>query len=425
LNHEPPTALVPEPTPAASGWLNRTVLGAGLTSLLADVGYEMATAVLPGFLLIIGLPPDLAGRVLGLIEGAADLLSNSVKLLVGWYSDRIGKRKAFVVGGYALTGSAFALCALAVAVGWPIVFVAKVLAWIGKGIRGPLRNAILADAVEPANRGKAFGFHRAGDTIGAIAGPLIGAAIIAWAPAEWFDTPALAKYQLVFLVTLIPGLGAALTFALMIRERQFTPKPGLRLGASVRLLPPGFRRFLVPVFIFGVGDFSHALLILAATVLLTPVYGLQDAATVAGVLYAWKNAAGACAALPAGWFGDRLGHRLVLVAGYALGCTVMLGFAVLFLTETRSVAWLVLVFGLAGVYLAIEETLEPVLTADLVPDAAVRGTAMGVLATVNGLGDFVASVGFGLLFALGAGYGLLTAAAIMAVGAVWMAAWRK
>ena len=174
------------PLEPASSWLNRTVLGAGLTSFLADVGYEMASAILPAFLLMLGLPQDLVARVIGLIEGTADLLSNVVKIAVGWYSDRIGKRKTFVVGGYALTGSAFALCALAVS--WPLVLVAKSLAWIGKGLRQPLRNAILADAVEERDRGKAFGFHRAGDTLGAIAGPLIASALIAWMPAHWFRT---------------------------------------------------------------------------------------------------------------------------------------------------------------------------------------------------------------------------------------------
>jgi MFS family permease len=418
----PPAA--PDPTPPDSGWLNRTVVGAGLTSFLGDAGYEAATAILPGFLLAIGLPPDLSARVLGLIEGLADLLANTLKLAVGWYSDRIGHRKAFVVGGYALTGSAFALCALAVVVGWPIILLAKSLAWVGKGVRGPLRNAILADAVEEGQRGRAFGFHRAGDTVGAVVGPLVGAAVVAWLPRAWFSSPAV-PYQLVFLLTLIPGLGSALTFALMIRERRFTPKPGLRLGASVGMLPPGFRRFLAPVFVFGVGDFSHTLLILAATVLLTPSHGVQWAAATAQLLYAWKNAAGAAAAFPAGWLGDRFGHRLTLFAGYALGAATMAGFAALFLTETRSVAWLAVVFTLAGVYLAVEETLEPALSADLVPDPAIRGTAMGVLATVNGVGDFVASVGFGVLFALGAQYGLITAAVLMGAGAVVLVLQKK
>lgn len=404
-------------TERSSPWLNRTVVGAGLTSFLADVGYEMATAIMPTFLLFLGLPPDAVARILGFIEGVADLLSNAVKLLIGWYSDRIGHRKAFVVGGYTLTGSAFALCALALA--WPLVLVAKSLAWIGKGIRGPLRNAILADAVEPENHGKAFGFHRAGDTLGAIAGPLLAAAFIAWMPAAWFDAPD-EPYRLVFLFTLIPGLGAALAFALLIREMRFTPKPGLRLGASVKMLPAGFRRYLAPVFVFGLGDFSHALLILAATLLLTPVSGLQEASTIAMALYAAKNAAGAIAAFPAGALGDRFGHRPVLVVGYAIGAVTMAGFGALFLTETRSVAWLAVLFVLAGIYVAVQEALEPAMTAELVPDKTIRGTAMGVLATVNGVGDFVASVGVGALFAVGPAVGFEVAAGVMLAGAVWM-----
>jgi len=410
----------------ASSWLNRTVLGAGLTSFLADVGYEMASAILPAFLMMLGLPQDVVARVIGLIEGTADLLSNAVKIAVGWYSDRIGKRKAFVVGGYALTGSSFALCALAVS--WPLVLAAKSLAWIGKGLRQPLRNAILADAVEEGDRGKAFGFHRAGDTLGAIAGPLIASALIAWMPAAWFKS-ADEPYRVVFLVTLLPGLCAALAFALLIREQRFTPKPGLRLGASIRMLPIPFRRFLAPVFVFGLADFSHVLLIFAATVLLAPRYesaevsaedALQTAAATAVALYAIKNGAGALAAFPAGALGDRLGHRRVLVGGYLLGAITMAGFLLLFLTDTRAPFWLAVLFALAGIYVAVQEALEPTITADLVPDRAVRGTAMGTLATVNGLGDFVASVGVGALFALHPQVGFAAAAGVMLAGTLWL-----
>lgn len=404
--------------PPSSGWFNRTVIGAGVTSFLGDTCYETATSILPAFLLILGLPPDAAARMLGAIEGVADLLANAVKIAVGWYSDRIGHRKVFVVCGYALTGSAFALCALAV--GWPLVMLAKSLAWVGKGIRGPLRNAILADAVDPQHRGKAFGVHRAGDTLGAIAGPLLGAALLnVWLPAEWFRTPD-EPYRVVFLLTLLPGLGSAVAFALLIREQRFTPKPGLRLGASVRALPAAFRKYLVGVGLFGLGDFSHTLLILASTLLLAPVHGEKDAATVAMMLYAWKNACGAAAAFPAGWLGDRLGHRGVLVGGYLLGAATTGGFAALFLTQTASLVWLVVLFATAGIYLAVEEALEPAMAADAVPDPAVRGTAYGVLATVNGVGDFVASVGVGALFAVGAEVGFGIAAGLMTAGAVWM-----
>ena len=131
-----------DPAPP-TGWFNRTVIGAGLTSLLADVAYEMATAVLPGFFKVLEIP----GYFLGLIEGTGDALANFVKLGVGYYSDRIGKRKAIVVSGYALTGVSLSLFAFAV--GWPLILLGKSLAWIGKGLRGPLRDAILADSVPP------------------------------------------------------------------------------------------------------------------------------------------------------------------------------------------------------------------------------------------------------------------------------------
>ena len=143
------------------GWLNRNVVGMGLTSLLSDAGHEMATAVLASFLGIIGAPV----YALGIIEGVSDALSSFVKLGAGWWSDRLGHRKAIVTIGYALTGGAFVL--FVVAVTWPLVLVGRMIAWFGRRIRGPLRDVMLADSFAAGDRGKAFGFHRAGDTLGA------------------------------------------------------------------------------------------------------------------------------------------------------------------------------------------------------------------------------------------------------------------
>jgi MFS family permease len=424
------------PKPA---WLNRTVVGAGLTSFLADVGYEMACSLIPGFLLAIGLPGDKAAAVLGAVEAIAEFVSNAAKLLVGWFSDRIGRRKVFVVGGYALTGSAFAL--IAVGGTWPFVVLAKSLAWLGKGLRGPLRNAIITDAVDPAHRGKAFGFHRAGDTCGAVLGPLLAAAFLIWGPWEHSEGSTLG-FRFAFWFTVIPGMAAAVTFALLVREVRFTPKPGLRLGASVGAMPKRYRTFLVGVGLFGVGDFSHLLLIALATSSAVDIslfdawvgnpeedyqgYRWRSYALAVGlplVCYAWRNFCQAAAAFPAGWAADRHGHRRVLLVGYGLGAATMFAFAMLRLTQhhvTGLGPWLFL-FALAGIYTAIQETVEPAIVPEFVPDPASRGTAFGLLATVNGFGDVIASLTVGLVaYAFGWPAALGYAALMMTVGTFWV-----
>jgi sugar phosphate permease len=195
--NDPPHSEAP---PLADGWLNRSVLGMGLTSFLSDAGHEMATAVLAAFLAVLGVPV----YALGVIEGVADALSSFVKLGAGWWSDRLGHRKAIATTGYALTGVAKALFALAV--GWPLVLVGRSLAWFGRGIRGPLRDAMLAESVAAKDRGKAFGFHRAGDTLGAVVGPLIAAWLLTLlAPVAVADPS--TPYRIIFLLTLFPGLG--------------------------------------------------------------------------------------------------------------------------------------------------------------------------------------------------------------------------
>ena len=398
-----------DPAPPTS-WLNRTVIGAGLTSLLADVAYEMATAVMPGFFAVLSIP----GYFLGLIEGTGDALANFVKLGVGYYSDRIGKRKALVVSGYALTGVSLSLFAFAV--GWPLILLGKSLAWIGKGLRGPLRDAILADSVPPNAVGRAFGFHRAGDTIGAILGPLLGALLLWQLPADVLDVLA-GPHRIVFLLTLIPGVGAALTFLLLVREQRFTPKPGLRFRESLAELPKPFRRYLVAVGVFGLGDFSHTLLLLSSFLLLKPVHGEAFALVMGPILYAVRNAVQAAVTFPVGALSDRFGRRGLLVVGYLLGVLVMLGFAAAFVWEVRSVAYVIGLFALAGVYIAFQEPLEGAMTADLIPDRARRGTAYGVLGCVNGIGDFAASLVVGLLITYEPVAGLLYSAVWMLLGA--------
>lgn len=393
----PPQVQVVQPE--SPGWLNRNILGMGLTSFLSDLGHEAATAILPLFLASIGASP----AALGVIEGVADAISSFVKLGAGWYTDRIGRRKPLVVLGYTLTAMK-ALFALAVT--WPQVLVVRTLAWLGRGIRGPLRDAILAESIPAEARGRAFGFHRAGDTLGAIAGPLLALALVG----------AGTNYRTVFWLTAVPGLLAALTFAVLVRERWRPPNHAMRLWQTIGGLPTRFKLFLVGVGLFGIGDFAHSLLTLRAVQVLTPTLGAAQAGTLAVSLYALHNVLYAGASFPVGALADRFGKRGLLALGYLLAAFMNL----ILVSSMLSLTWLSLAFVLGGLLLATEDTLEGAIAADLLPEE-VRGTGYAVLATVNGLGDFISSFVVGALWAgispmVGFGYaGLLSLAGALVV----------
>ena len=402
-------------TAEKKGWLNRNVVGMGVTSLLSDWGHEMATAILPAFLAVIGVP----AAALGAIEGIADAVSSFVKLGAGWYTDRIGHRKAICVGGYFLTGVSKAIFAFAA--GWPLVLVGRTLAWFGRGVRGPLRDAILAESVSGESRGKAFGFHRAGDTLGAIIGPLCAVGLLALLQRHATGDPS-SPFRLVFLLTLIPGVGSALAFGFMVSERRRAPNHGVRLWATIRSLPHAFRRWLVGVGVFGIGDFAHTLLILAATQLLAPAYGVVAAAQMAALFYVVRNVFYAGASYPVGALSDRVGRRGILVLGYAIGALTAAGFVVAFAFSWRHPAYLLGLFCLAGIYIAAEDALEGAMAADLVPTVESRGIAYGVLGTVNGIGDLAASVIVGALWtAVSPSVAFAYATAAMVAGAVAIA----
>jgi MFS family permease len=394
--------------PAANGWLNRNVIGMSLASLLNDACHEMATAALPGFLAVLRLP----AATLGFLEGFSDALSSFVKLASGWYSDRLSERKPLATVGYLLSGVSLSLFALAVS--WPLLLLGRALAWLGRGIRSPLRSALLAESVSQADRGKAFGLHRAGDTLGAIVGPLIAWWLLLLLAPVYVEQPG-EPFRIVFLLTLLPGIGATVTFGLMVTERPRVPGQG-KFMASVAALPTNFRRLLLAVGCFGSGDFAPSLLILAAVQILGRTAPLTAAATGA-LLYAAYNTMGATMAFPVGALSDRLGRRGLLASAYALAAAVMVGFAAMFLGGEESVALLVVLFLLAGLYRAMVDTLEDALAADLLPDKTIRGTGYGVLSSVNGVGDFLSSAVVGLLWAVNPALGFVYAAGMMALGA--------
>ena len=395
-------------------WLNRTVFGAGLTSALRDFSYETTTVILPGFLAVLGIP----AAVLGLIEGIADAVSSFTKMIAGYVADKLGHRKILVIVGYALTpvGQAF----IAMAAGWPLLLFGRIVSWFGKGLRGPLRDAIVAQAIGPETRGRAFGFHRAMDTVGAVAGPLLGVALLGWAQRfAWPD--AAGPFRLVFWLTLVPGVLAVVAFLTLVQDPDHSPNPALRFFTALRGLPAGFKRYLGAVGLFGAGDFSHSLLILAATQLLTPSMGVVRAAQVAGLLYVWRNVVQVIASYPIGVLADRYGQLSVLVFGYVLGMATAVLVAVAFATGAGNLVVLGAIFLIAGLYTATQEALEASVTASVVRAEAL-GTAYGALGTVNGTTKFVSSAGVGGLWTFvspAVGFGV--AALLMGAGTVLMA----
>jgi len=359
-------------------WLNRTVLGIGLTSLLSDWSHETATTLLPTFLATMGV----AAAWLGLIEGVSDGLSSVAKMASGYYTDRLRRRKPIAVAGYIVTALGTAAFGLASSP-WHVL-AARAAAWFGRGVRTPVRKALLAGSVTAPAYGRAFGFERAMDTAGAIVGPLSAFFLLALLNH---------RYALLFALTLIPGLLAAATMAFVVKEQTRTRVAHVSFGASLRALPIRFRQFLGAAFVFGIGDFAHSLLILLAMQKLAPTLGAARAASLAALLYVLHNAVNAGSAMITGALADRFDKKRLLAAGYLLAALMALAVVLLPLNLWTLAA----VFAVGGVYLALEETLEDSFCAELVAPAQ-HGVAFGTLATVNGIGDFVSSIVLGLLW---------------------------
>jgi MFS family permease len=404
-------------------WLNKNVIAFGLTSFLSDFCHEMATAILPQFMQAIGS----SSAALGSIEGIADALSSFIKLGAGFHSDRIGHRKIWSVIGYMLTAIATTIFAFAFA--WPLILLGRVVGWLGRGIRGPLRDAMLADSVSIEDRGKAFGFHRAGDTAGAVAGPLAAFGLLTVlsscpnaAPYVLKFFPVLthapgSAFRIIFLLTLIPGILSVLSMALLVTEKKREPNHKLSFWKTIGNMPKRYRIFLVAVGVFGISDFAPTLMILRATTVLEPRLGILEASRIAALLYMFRNIVYALASYPIGALSSRFDRTGYLAVGYGVAVFTFAGFVV----AIPSILWFLLLFALAGVFIAWEDTMERVAVRDYAGNE-IAGTAYGVLGAVNGIGDFISSVMVGLLWAaFGPGLGFGYAAVVGLIGTVLMA----
>ena len=320
--------------------------------------------------------------LLGLIEGFADGAASLAKLASGLYSDRLRRRKPLAVVGYLVT--ACSMASLALVTQWWQVLIGRVAAWLGRGARAPVRNVLLSEATTPETYGRAFGFERAMDSIGAVIGPLLSLILVA-----------LIGLRLTFALTIIPGVMSALLIAILVREREHRAQPHVHLVSGMVSLPVEFRKYLVGVGVAGLGDFANTLLILWATQAWIPMLGLARAAQLAMLYYVGYNVIYAASCYVSGQLADRFAKNRVLAIGYGLAIIPALAL----MSPGTSLVKFAIVFGFSGLYMGVWETLESATAATMLPSSA-RGIGFGVLATVNGVGDFLSSAVVGALWIL-------------------------
>ncbi len=363
-------------------WLTPGVGGIGTASLLADVGHEVPTALLPGFVTsTLGAP----AAALGLIEGIAEGLAGTGRFVGGALSDDPRRRRALAVGGYTATAvlsSLIGVTTSAVQAG-----VLRGAAWAARGLRVPARNALLADVVPEGSYGRAYGFERTMDNLGAILGPLLALGLVA-----------MVGVRTAILVSVVPGVLAALAIVYAIRRTGLpTVAERRKLRFRVRPVLRGrLGRVMVGFTAFEVGNVAATLLILRATDVLAPGRGVETATRIAIGLYVVYNLAATLVSFPAGGLSDRLGRRGPLLVT-AVGVAAFLVAYGVFAVSGPAILVLGVAFALAGVGIGCAETAEHAAVAALAP-AGLRGSAFGLLATVQAAGNVAASAIAGLLY---------------------------
>lgn len=376
--------IVPNHPPASPAALPPMVRALALVSLLTDAASEMIYPLLPVFLTtVLGASP----AMLGLIEGAAESTAALVKLGSGWWSDRIGRYTPMVLIGYGI--ATITRPFIGVAQSAMQVVSLRLIDRVGKGIRGAPRDALLAGAVDPSQRGRAFGFHRAADHLGAVIGPLI-----AWMLLQWVHL----DLRTVFILSAIPGLLAVMTIVVAVRDpvtpasaaaaAALVPAPApapMLMDASVTPMPRRFWAVLGVLLLFTLGNSTDAFLLLRAQQLGVPVAALP-------LLWAALHVVKSTSSVPGGALSDRIGRRSVLLLGWGWYALVYAGFSA---ATTGWQAWgLFLAYGL---YFGLVDGAEKALIADLAPPAR-RGTAFGWYNAAMGVAALPASLLMGALW---------------------------
>lgn len=385
--------------------LNSTIVVVGLVSLFTDLSSEMIVPILPLFLTSV---LHVQVSAVGIIEGMAESAASVLKLFSGWFSDRMGKRKPLMVFGYGLSNLVKPL--FAVSATWGQVLSIRLIDRIGKGLRGAPRDALLADVTTPANRGKAFGIHRAMDTLGAAIGPF---------SAFWILAAFHNNYRAVFWFSAIPGIIAVLLLLFLLKERKARTQGDMheehgKEASAARTLPKiGFKQldgklkgFTLAAVVFALGNSSDAFLILRA----------QDAGMAAvwiPLAYFAFNITYTLFSVPAGMLSDRIGRRPVIVTGYLIFALIYLGFGL-----ASNAGWIWFLFIAYGLYYAATEGIQKAYVGDLAEQGG-RGLAMGTFNALTGIAALPASIISGVLWQIYgpmAAFGFSSALAAAAAG---------
>jgi len=379
-------------------WLNRNIIGFCSASFFGDWCHEMSTAILPMFVAqLVG--PFYAPLALGFIQGFSDAVATIAKLFSGWLAGRVPFYKPFLIVGYALVGIFLPLIGTAQSV--VAILLYKISAWFGRGLREPMRDTWLASVVPAALYGRAFGLQRSWDTLGALIGPIITFVLLRM------------NYALssIFFIAAIPGLCAVLSIALITTEdeREYHHDGESTFFGKVKQLPSEFIFFLGVMFLFGCGNFNSALLIYRVQEL----FGYQHSAIVATVhgvaLYAFFNIVRAISEFGVGTLSDYVNRRMLLaILGFGAFGITALGF----MLSTTSILFWLLCFGCAGLSAGTVKVLEKAYVSYMLPDH-LRGVGLGVLQSVDGIGDLLSSVIVGLLWSWGSPIIGLTYAAVL------------
>ena len=351
--------------------LPSNVVAIGLVSLLNDASSEIIYPLLPIFL---AASLGASAGAIGIIEGLAESISSLLKLFAGHLSDRLGKRKFLVVGGYALAAVMRPL--LAFAGNWHQVLAIRLADRVGKGVRTAPRDAMIADSVPIEQRGLAFGFHRAMDHGGAVIGPIIGYVLVVLFAGN---------FTKIFLIAAIPAFAAVLVAIFVMRESPVHKNTTKPVKLSLRGFNGNFKRFLLILALFTLSNSSDSFLILRAR-----DSGVSLA--IIPLLWAAHHASKVLSSLYGGDLSDRLGRKRLIVSGWVLYAAVYAGFA--FVDNAFSVWALFLIY---GIYFGLVEGAEKALVADLVRPEQ-RGTAYGLYNLAFGITVFPASLLMGIIW---------------------------